>query len=303
MLFSKRNSQKEIEIFPYDNTLPDRLRKQLYHLLVEVYQIETRRGYATESSALYLLNQPNLFADVRQYICAEHGLLDFSDAPGYGKDFSDPISACLKFLLSCIESDWVVDMIELLFRFAVDFSLAGPETIKTLNMRFRENGVGLEFVEDQFIKIDSTILHTEAIKPALTLMHNAQFAGPLNEYLEAHGQYRDGDNKAAITSAAKSFESTMKTICQVNGWSTGKGTAAALIQALFDNQFLPSYYQTQLTSLRATLDGLPTVRNNNTGHGQGPTIVNTPDYLTQYALNLAGANITLLIKIYNESQK
>ncbi|STO53192.1 STM4504/CBY_0614 family protein [Exiguobacterium aurantiacum] len=303
MLFSKRNNQKEIEIFPYDNTLPDRLRKQIYHLLVDVYQIETGHGYNTSSNALYRLNQPMLFAEVRQYICAEHGLLDFSDAPGCGSDPSNSIQSCIMFLLDCKESDWVVDMIELLFKIAVDYRLAGPKTIETLNMRFRENGVGLEFVEDQFIKIDSTLLHMEAIKPALLLMHNAQFAGPLDEYLEAHGQYRDGDNKAAITSAAKAFESTMKTICQANGWSTGKGTAAALIQTLFDNAFLPSYYQTQLTSLRATLDGLPTVRNNNTGHGQGATIVNTPDYLTQYALNLAGANITFLIKIYNESQK
>lgn len=303
MLFSKRNNQKEIEIFPYDNTLPDRLRKQIYHLLVDVYQIETGHGYNTSSNALYRLNQPMLFAEVRQHICAEHGLLDFSDAPGCGSDPSNYIQSCMKFLLDCKESDWVVDMIELLFKFAVDQRLAGLKTIETLNMRFRENGVGLEFVEDQFIKIDSTLLHMEAIKPALLLMHSAQFAGPLDEYLEAHGQYRDGDNKAAITSAAKAFESTMKTICQANSWPTGKGTAAALIQSLFDNQFLPSYYQTQLTSLRATLDGLPTVRNNNTGHGQGATIVNTPDYLTQYALNLAGANITFLIKIYNESQK
>ncbi|TCI24041.1 hypothetical protein EVJ30_14770 [Exiguobacterium sp. SH5S13] len=303
MLFSKRNNQKEIEIFPYDNTLPDRLRKQIYHLLVEVYQINSGHGYTTSSNALYLLNQRELFSDVRQHICAEHGLLDFSDAPGYGSDPSNSIQSCLKFLINCSEGDWVIDMIELLFKFAVDYRLSGHETIETLNMRFRENGVGLEFVEDQFIKIDSTLLHIEAIKPALLLMHNAQFAGPLDEYLEAHGQYRDGDNKAAITSAAKAFESTMKTICQANGWPTGKGTAAALIQALFDNQFLPSYYQTQLTSLRATLDGLPTVRNNNTGHGQGATIVNTPDYLTQYALNLAGANITFLINIYNESQK
>ncbi|STO53257.1 Uncharacterised protein [Exiguobacterium aurantiacum] len=40
MLFSKRNNQKEIEIFPYDNTLPDRLRKQIYHLLVDVIRLK-----------------------------------------------------------------------------------------------------------------------------------------------------------------------------------------------------------------------------------------------------------------------
>lgn len=244
-----------------------------------------------------------VFEDINTHICAEHGLLNFSQAPGLIHHHYNPINASQDFIRMCEVGDWVVDILELLVKASLILRLSDQQDIEKLNHRFRENGVGLEFVEDRFIKINSTILHIEAVKPALMLMHSTGFSGPLDEYLVAHEQYRNGDNKAAITSAAKAFESTMKTICQENGWSTGKGTAAALIQALLDNQFLPSYYTNQLTSLRTTLDGLPTVRNNNTGHGQGANVINTPDYLTQYALNLAGANITLLIQIYNEAQK
>jgi hypothetical protein len=303
MLFSQRNNTKDIELFPYEGEVPERLRNQLFHLITAVYEIQNREFFGLTSEALNRVFQPNAFVEIRQHLLEEHGLLDLLDAPGVKTDGPNAINSCLDFLLDCEEGDWVIDMIELLIKFASDLNLIGPQTIEILNKRFRANGIGLEFVEDRFIKIDSTILHVEAVRPALMLMHNTGFSGPLDEYLEAHEQYRNGDNKAAVTSAAKAFESTMKTICQANGWSTGKGTAAALIQALFDNQFLPNYYQTQLNSLKTTIEGLPTVRNNNTGHGQGANVVNIPDHLTQYALNLAGANITLLIKIHNERLK
>ncbi|WP_159563783.1 MULTISPECIES: STM4504/CBY_0614 family protein [unclassified Exiguobacterium] len=300
MLFSQRNNIKDIDLFPYDGDVPERLRIQIFHLIIAVYEIRNTEFVGLTSDALNQVFYKNAFAEIRQHLLEEHGLLSLLDAPGDTTDGPNEIESCLDFLLYCEEGDWVIDMVELLIKFAFDWNLIGPQTIETLNKRFRENGIGLEFVEDRFIKINSTILHVEAVRPALMLMRSTGFSGPLDEYLEAHEQYRNGDNKAAITSAAKAFESTMKTICQAKGWPTSKGTAAALIQALFDNQFLPNYYQTQLNSLRTTLEGLPTVRNNNTGHGQGPNIIDIPDYLTQYALNLAGANITLLIQIYNK---
>lgn len=302
MLFSKRNNPVDIEIFPYNGALSERLRVQIHHFLVHVYKIY-RSGDQFFSDMQTNPSAEKVFSEINDFICAEHGLLNFSKAPGIKLHHYNSINASLNFILYCEEGDWVIDMIEYLFNASLYFKLSDHQDIEKLNRRFRENGVGLEFVEDRFIKIDSTIIHVEAIKPALMLMHSTGFSGPLDEYLKAHEQYRNRDNKAAVTSAAKAFESTMKAICQANGWSTGKGTAAALIQALFDNQFLPNYYQTQLNSLKTTLEGLPTVRNNNTGHGQGANVVNIPDHLTQYALNLAGANITLLIKIHNERLK
>lgn len=302
MLFSQRNNPKDIELLPYDGYLSERLRIQIHHFLNSVYKVYSN-GSDLFSKAHTSPEVEKVFKEINTHICAEHGLFNFSQAPGLIRHHYNPINASQDFIRMCEVGDWVVDILELLVRSSLILGLSDQQDIEKLNHRFRENGVGLEFVEDRFVKINSTILHIEAVKPALILMHSTGFSGPLDEYLEAHEQYRNGDNKAAITSAAKAFESTMKTICQAKGWSTGKGTAVALIKTLFDNQFLPNYYQTQLNSLRTTLEGLPIVRNNNTGHGQGANVINTPDYLTQYALNLAGANITLLIQIYNEAQK
>jgi hypothetical protein len=47
--------------------------------------------------------------------------------------------------------------------------------------------------------------------------------------------------------------------------------------------------------------GLPTVRNKNAGHGQGPTPVSVPDYLVAYALHMAAANIVLLIQAHRRA--
>lgn len=299
MLFSKRYNPQEVMISPYDS-LSKRFRIQAYHIIKELYRVDN--PYDREH-----LN--HIFKFIHDEICLEHALFSFDDAPGCSEYQYQPVESCLNFIINCKEDDWVVDIIESLILIRVDsgtdtfsykFGLSAKDTIEELNKRFKENGIGLDFVEDRIIRIDSTLLHVEAITPALLLMQNSQFSGPLDEYLDAHNQYKNGDNKAAITSAAKAFESIMKSICAAKGWDIGKGNASSLINALFANGFLPSYYQTQLSALKTTLEVLPTVRNNNSGHGQGADIIEIPDYLAQYALNLAGTNITFLIKTYEQ---
>lgn len=297
MLFSQRNNPQELEILSYDS-LPNRFRVQAYHLIKEIYNVDDPVDYG---------HLDHLFKYVYNEICSEHAILSFNDTPGGHYNDSDPVNSCLNFILRCEVDDWVVDILELLIGIRVNFNIQNfsfgltiEDTQEKINRRFKENGLGLEFIEGQIIRVDSHLLYTEAIRPAIELMRNSQFSGPLDEYLEAHNQFKQGDNKAAITSAAKSFESTMKSICHSMDWNIGRGTAASLIQALFSNGFFPDYYQTQLNSLRTTLEVLSTVRNNNTGHGQGVGVIDVPDHLTQYALNLAGTNITFLIKTYEQ---
>lgn len=299
MLFSKRYSPQDIEIYSYDS-LSKRFRIQAHHLIKELYRVDDPYDYE---------HLKHIFKWIHDEICSEHALFSFDDAPGCQEYDYQPIESCLNFIIKCEEDDWVVDMIELLIGVRLDeasnpysykYGLSSKDAVDKLNKRFKENGIGLDFVQGQIVRVDSTLLYIEAIKPALTLMHNAQFHGPLDEYLDAHNQYKNGDNKGAIISVAKAFESTLKIICMTNGWDIGKGNASSLINALFTNDFLPNYYQTQLNSLKTTLEVLPTVRNKNAGHGQGADVVEIPDFLTQYALNLAGTNITFLIKTFEE---
>ena len=61
--------------------------------------------------------------------------------------------------------------------------------------------------------------------------------------------------------------------------------------------------QSHFTALKSTLaSGVPTARNRQAGHGQGPTIIVVPDYMAAYALHLTASNILFLTKA-NEEMK
>lgn len=61
---------------------------------------------------------------------------------------------------------------------------------------------------------------------------------------------------------------------------------------------------THIASTRTSLEsGLPTLRNNVAGHGQGEHIVDVPDEFAEYALNLAASNMVFLMKLYEKAEK
>jgi hypothetical protein len=174
------------------------------------------------------------------------------------------------------------------------------EAVQELNDRFREHGVGYQFVAGEIMRVDSQYVHSEVVKPAISLLNTAGFTGASDEFLKAHEHYRKGRMGEAMWEALKAFESTLKAICDENGWSyPGNATAKTLIKAVLDNELVPTYMQTHFAGLRSTLEaGLPTVRNKNSGHGQGRSIKQVPDYLAGYALHLAATNIVFLVEAH-----
>ena len=172
--------------------------------------------------------------------------------------------------------------------------------------RFKQHNLGYEFINGEVIRKDNELIHQEIVKPALKLLNDNNFAGAEQEFLDAFDHRRKGENKDAILDALKAFESTMKTICDRLGYTydPAKSTAKDLISILETNNFYPSYMNNHMTSLRTSLEsGLPTLRNKNAGHGQGPSVVNVSDEFTEYALNLAATNIVLLVKIYDAKSR
>jgi hypothetical protein len=183
-----------------------------------------------------------------------------------------------------------------------DFRLVHPsQAIEELNHRFREHGIGYEFLDCEIIRIDSKFIHAEAVRPALQLLHGAgqTFSGPLEEFLGAYERYRKDEHKDAIAWALKAFESTLKAVCTARDWpfDAGGATASRLLEIVFAKGLLPPYLQQQFTALRSVLEsGVPAVRNKTSGHGQGPTPTVIPDHLVAYALHLTASNITFLIE-------
>lgn len=302
-LFSKRNKPNIYEIYTFDE-LPEKFRIQVLHIW---------------RSALGDISKYNnditrvVFKQIKNIMCKEHGLLELYDD---GRDLP-AYDQCINFLLKEEDVLKVLDLIELSLRFTevlredtasyrleeAGITQEPSEVVKDINYRFKENGIGYEYHNSRILRKDSEIIYQEATKPAITLLNEANFKGAEDEFINAHSLYKEGKNKEAISEALKSFESTMKTICHRNNWQVeGKGTAVPLINTIFKNNLVPSHFQTQINSLKTTLEGLATVRNKHSGHGQGENSISVPDYLASYALNLCATNIVFLINAYKEKE-
>ena len=137
------------------------------------------------------------------------------------------------------------------------------------------------------------------IHDALNFLSDPIYKGANEEFLKAHEHYRKRRYKECLNDCLKAFESCLKTICKKRNWQYDEKRSAAkdLIQIAFDNELIPSFMQSHFSGLKTTLEsGLPTVRNRQSGHGQGPTQVIVPEYVAAYALHLTASNILLLAK-------
>jgi hypothetical protein len=198
----------------------------------------------------------------------------------------------------------ILDVIEAVMRVAIychqksHHRIDPTRFLETINDTFRRHAVGYQLEGDETVRVDNTYAHAVVTQPALTLLASARWQGADEEFLKAHEHYRDGNNKEAITEAAKSFESVMKTICLARGWAVDpNATSKALLDACFKNDLVPPFWQTQMGALRALLEGsVPTGRNKRAAHGQGAAPVAVPDELAGYVMHMAAAAIIFLVK-------
>lgn len=171
------------------------------------------------------------------------------------------------------------------------------EAVEEINYRFRQAGVGFQFVSANAIRVDSDYAHEEVVKPALFLLSTTGFEGAQEEFLSAHKHYRNGDFEEAITNAAKSFESTLKAVCARHGWPFNPGDRVTeLLKVVRNHGLWPDYLDLSFDQLVATLSsGLPKVRNFSGAHGQGADPRRTPAYIAEYALHLAASKIRFVV--------
>ena len=108
-----------------------------------------------------------------------------------------------------------------------------------------------------------------------------------------------------LSKAQKAFESTLKTICALRKWDHSKrATASQLVAVIFEKKLLPEYMQTQLGGVRAFLESaVPTLRNQDAGHGQGPEVREVPAHLAAFALHAAATNIVLLVEAHRAKRE
>lgn len=304
-LFSKRQKQLRGEVpdvYSYDQ-LPEALRVQIVHIVLGAM------GNANEyysSHSPYGQNVASNYRAVVDILRREYGVFRLSENGSH--DDQGYLGELVDFFLREINIDRSLDVIELCFRaidtctrnfrylHRTDAAAVADDAMYELNQRFKEHGVGYCFENGWIVRVDSQLIHAEVVKPALKLLDQRKYAGAQQEFLRAHEHYRTGNAKEALNECLKAFESVMKSICDDRGWPYGDGaTARGLIKACFDNQIVPSFWQSHFSSLRSLLEsGVPTARNKESGHGQGAAPTNVPMHLVGYALHMTAATIVFL---------
>ncbi len=298
----KRLNGDTPDVYQYEY-LPESLKVQIVHIWDEA--IGHRNNYSNDSMI-------GVYTYVKNILCKELGSFNL---PHHAYR-DDPQQEVSKYFLSEDTLDENLDVIEIMFKvFNIENVCKGDkakEATEELNARFKEHAVGFQFLSDQILRIDSQILHAEAVVPTLRLLNKNGYEGAEKEFLNAHEAYRHGDISFAITECHKSFESTMRSIIHKRGWKYDrsetatekseekykvKANASRLIQICFENNLLPEYFQSQISSLKTLLESsIPTIRNKNGGHGDGIESKNIPESLALYMLHMTASTILFLIQ-------
>ena len=298
-LFSKR--QKTLkgdmpDIYTYDD-LPNALRVQIVHIWYDA--LGNGIDYYSRSSVL------KEYRHIVDVLCREYGYFMLPTGDKYNRMYLNELA---NYFLEVEEVEKQLDIVEISFRLIdtvtrkynyrglSQSSKYADKAIEELNNRFKEHGIGFKFLESRIVKVDSELIHVEVVKPALMLLSEKNYKGAQQEFLSAYKHYRYRKNKESVSDCLKSFESTMKIICDKRRWSyPPNATAKLLIQTCFDNELVPSFWQQQLSSLRSLLESsVPTGRNKLSGHGQGSTPTVIPDYLVAYMLHMTASTLVFL---------
>ncbi len=317
-IFSKR--QKRIQgavpdVYQYD-IIPKELRVQIFY----IWQKSLGKVYYNDFGQLQVGELTwDAYSFIESTLREEYGLLTLGEE-------DSAIEIVRDFLIDTEDIEKIIDIIEVSFRYIdqqirdyhdeeipaflpveirneLSDCMHPDKAIDELNNRFREHGVGYQYESGQIIKVDSQFIHTDVVKPVFNVLTNPIYKGANEEFLNAHAHYRKHRYKECLNDCLKAFESCLKTICQKRGWhyDENRATAKDLIQIVFEHELIPNYLQSHFSALKSTLEsGLPTVRNREAGHGQGPEKIDVPEYLASYALHLTASNILLLAKADEE---
>lgn len=305
-LFSKRKAKAEnaqaTDVYQY-TTIPTKLRVQIQQILLDAigpqYEVDS---YGFDNPK----HNPEAWDHLHKILCRELGVHSLTK-----ERYSHSIEAVINFLtianidgfmdateIACKIIDKIISGLDKYERAGLGIKQDAAAAIEEINYRFREAGVGYQYQDGQIFRIDSEYMHQEVLKPALSLLKGEYFAGAQDEFLKAHQHYRNGEYEQSIVWAARSFESALKGACAKRKWKYEKGARAVdLLKTVRSNGLWPDYLDGSFDQLLATLaSGLPKVRNDAGGHGQGPHPRTVPAFIASYALNLAAAKMILLVE-------
>lgn len=295
----KKNNGVNTDVYQYSE-LSEKLKSQILQILFDILdKYSDRRIHYSEDSSYDFL---------RNTLCREYGRFSLNNDKNARNDL-------VGWFLNKADLDEKLDFVELSFKYLervvekdsyyyIDNrgnrlrANAIHEAIEELNHRFKEDATGFQYHESTILRVDSQYLHSEVVKPVLILLSNSDiYNGSADEFLSAHEHYRHGNYKECLVDCLKSFESLMKAIHNKKDWyyDPKKATARDLINGCLKNGLIPQYLQTQMSAINNMLEsGVPTIRNKEAGHGQGPEVSQVEEHLCSYMLHVTASNLLFL---------
>ena len=215
-LFSKRQERSRgdvPDVYQYE-TISNELRVQVVHIM--------RDGFGDVSN--HREGPRKAYQFIHETLCHEYGIFTLS-----GPNKSD-VESIFTFLLQTQKIEKTIDVIELSFKI-LDRVIRGDEhqyeypgrkispddAIAELNYRFREHGVGYQYESGAMIRVDSQLVHSEVVQPALRVLSDPMYKGANAEFMSAHEHYRARKYKECLNDCLKAFESCIKAICAKRG--------------------------------------------------------------------------------------
>jgi hypothetical protein len=300
-LYSSRLKQaaNSDDVWTFDS-IPKVLRVQVSNIV---------KGALGTARAMEEYRPTPLYDAIDRVVSHEHGIHSLSG----GNSGEENVHGCL-----LRESDLLIwlDCVEATFRIIenrrgrwndhqrkmASITTTAKDAIHELNERFRRAGFGYRFEHGAILRIDNEFTHAEITRPALALLGDARFSGANDEFRSAHDHFKAGEYRDCAVDALNAVESTMKTICELRDWQFEKGARSSDLQKILRREGLfPEFADQSFDQLIATLkSGLPALRNETGGHGQGAQPKKVPLYVASYALNLAASTICFLVGAFNE---
>ncbi|MBL0569260.1 hypothetical protein JD505_08245 [Aeromonas hydrophila] len=299
-IYSKRQKRLRGEfndVYQYDK-IPSKLRVQISKIYDDIFNAHR-----------HLMNR--IFNSINDILTREYGVDSLNCDHRAINPYSEKnreTQILLSFSKSESNTECFLDVLELIMeavknaleRGMIQFDI--QNAIEEINIRFRENSVGYQLDSDSLtiIRVDSQFVHSEVVKPTLTLLNaDPAYAGAQDEFMLAHEHYRHQNFKDAILNCGKSFESMLKAIHEKRGWAYDKhkDTANKLILSCVEKGLFPSFQQDQLMQVGKILEcGVPTIRNKTAGHGQGSEVTEVPEHLVSYMIHLTATNLLFIAK-------
>lgn len=256
----------------------EKLRRRLWRLLTEFNPPCITRESRYDSLEIH----SDAFAEVQELLTLAY------EAAG-----RPPVAVDRAFVEKATTSE-LLDLLELWSEF-----LGGNETRefeRALNALFHDEQFPWLVVDSRAFRIDPDFVEREIIRPSFEELRHERFRGALDELSEAAAFLTAGESKNAIQSAAKSFESVLRSI------TGGQGTAIQLIRQLRETTLFADLPE-EIASVLAesVFSPLPFLRNRLSGHGQGESVIDVDAAYAELSVHLAAVYNLFLARRHSQS--